>query len=44
MKKPRNAGLFHGVSVDQKNEAIRTERMLIHDQMIMAVTTTMGKP
>ncbi|HSJ79812.1 MAG TPA: hypothetical protein VK910_01255 [Thiobacillus sp.] len=44
MKTPRNAGRFHWGSADQKKEAIRTERTLIHAQMIIAVTTTMGKP
>jgi predicted SPOUT superfamily RNA methylase MTH1 len=29
---------------NQKNEPISTERILIHAQMIMATTTTMGKP
>jgi hypothetical protein len=43
-KKPRNAGLFAGPLGDQKNEAIRTEITLIHDQTIIATTTTMGKP
>jgi hypothetical protein len=31
-------------TVNQKKEAISTERTLIHAQMINAVTTTMGKP
>ncbi|MDP2110604.1 MAG: hypothetical protein U0932_16180 [Thiobacillus sp.] len=44
MKTPRIAGRFHWGAADQKNEAIRTERTLIHDQMIIAVTTTMGNP
>jgi hypothetical protein len=29
---------------DQKKAAIKTERMLIHDQTTSATTTTMGKP
>jgi hypothetical protein len=45
MTKPRECGalsLWH--ANDQKNEAIKTEKMLIHAQTINAVTTTMGNP
>jgi len=37
-------GFLLGQTADQKNEAIRTEKTLIHDQMIKPTTTTMGKP
>jgi hypothetical protein len=37
-------GFLLGQPGDQKNEAIRTEMTLIHDQTIIATTTTMGKP
>jgi hypothetical protein len=37
-------GFLLGHLVIQKNEAIRTEMTLIHDQTIIATTTTMGKP
>jgi hypothetical protein len=43
-QKPRNAGLLFGQAVDQKNEPMRTEKTLIHDQMTKPTTTTMGKP
>jgi hypothetical protein len=37
-------GFVIGGEVNQKNEAISTESTLIHDQTIIATTTTMGKP
>jgi hypothetical protein len=41
---PRNAGLnCLGGAAGQKNAAINTENTLIQAQMIIAVTTTIGK-
>jgi RNA polymerase sigma-32 factor len=40
----RFAGVVVGGFGHQKNAAIKTEKMLIHDQTISATTTTMGKP
>jgi hypothetical protein len=37
-------GFVIGEAVNQKNEPIRTEKMLIHAQVINPTTTTMGKP
>ena len=42
-KSPAMRG-FYLERLDQKNEPIKTERMLIHDQRISPTTTTMGNP
>ena len=43
-KAPQLRGLVVMSWMIQKNEPIRTDRMLIHAQMISPTTTTMGKP
>lgn len=43
MKKPRDAGLFFGLPADQNRDPSTTENRLNQAQMIMPITTVIGK-